>query len=276
MWTFETLYPDIKLGFKGKLIHKKKTPYQDLKIYQTRRFGKILILDGNTQTTEKDEFIYHEMMTHPVLLAHPKPEKVLIIGAGDGGILREILKYPTVKKISMVELDEEVILTSKKYLPSISNGSFKDKRAKIIIADGANFVSQTKEKFDLAIIDSPDPVGPAKVLFSKKFYQNIFSVLNADGIMIRQTGSTMWQPKEVKANYKLLSAIFTFCAIQLAAIPTYAGGFFSFVIASKKINPAAAPYIKIAQKYKKLRLKTKYYNPQIHFSSLQLPNYLKI
>lgn len=276
MWTFETLFPNIKLGLQGKLIHKRKTPYQDLKIYDTPCLGKALVLDGNTQTTEKDEFIYHEMMTHPVLSVHPKPEKVLIIGAGDGGILREALKYPTVKEACMVEIDEDVITASKKYLPFISNGAFEDKRAKIIIGDGARFAAQTKEKFDIAIIDSPDPAGPAKVLFSKKFYQNIFAILKNDGIMIRQTGSTLLQPQEVRDNYKLLSGIFASCAIQIAAIPTYIGGFFSFVIASKKINLNSVPYKKIARQYAKLNLKTKYYNPDIHFAGLKLPNYLKI
>lgn len=274
MWYYEALYPDIKLGVEGNLIYKKKTPYQELKIYDTARLGRVLSLDRLTQTTEKDEFIYHEMVTHPLLMIHPSPKKVLVIGAGDGGVLREILKYD-IKEVYLVEIDEEIINASKKYLPFLSNGAFNDKRVKIIIGDGAKFIHETKEKFDAAVVDSPDHVGPAKVLFSTAFYKNMSAVLTNTGLMIRQTGSTMWQPDELADNYKLVKKIFSYAAIQIAAIPTYVGGFFSFIIASKKINPQNISYKKIADKYRKLNLKTNYYNPDIHFASLKLPNYIR-
>jgi len=275
MWFYETLYPDIKIGIKGKLLHKKKTAYQDLRIYKTPRFGNMLTLDGTIQTTTKDEFIYHEMLTHPVLLAHLRPQKILVIGAGDGGVLREVLKHK-VKEAYIVEIDDEVIQTSKRYLPSISNGAFaKGKRVKIIIDDGARFIKDIKEKFDIVIVDSPDPLGAAKALFSKKFYQNIFSILKDGGIMIRQAGSTVLQADELKQNYRILKQIFPYVSVQLAAIPTYIGGLFSFLIGSKRINPEAVSYKKIEQRYNKLRLKTRYYNPQIHFASLSLPNYVR-
>lgn len=274
MWFYEKLYSDIKLGIKAKLIYKKKTAYQDIKIYSTPVLGKLLLLDGVIQTTEKDEFIYHEMMTHPVLMAHPNPQKVLIIGGGDGGILREVLKY-SLKSAYLIEIDEEVIKASKKLLPSICGQAFNDKRAAIIIDDGEKFIRHTKEKFDIIIVDSSDPTGAAKVLFSKKFYQNIFSVLKENGMMIRQTGSTFFQSAELKNNYKLLAKIFPVVTVQIAAIPVYIGGLFSFVIGSKKINPETVSYRKILDRYNKLNLKTKYYNPQVHFAGLKLPNYLK-
>lgn len=275
MWFYEMLYPHIRLGIKGKLIYKKKTPYQDLRIYETPCFGKTLMLDGAIQTTQKDEFIYHEMLTHPVLLACPNPKNVLIIGAGDGGVLREVLKHK-VKRAYLVEIDAEVINVSKKYLGSICKDAFaKDKRVEIIIGDGAKFIRETKEKFDLVIIDSPDPIGVAKVLFSKKFYQDIFNILTPRGMMIRQTGSTILQSKEIKQNYRIMKQVFPYVSAQLAAIPTYIGGFFSFLIASKKIKPHDVPYAKISNRYKDLNLKTKYYNPDIHFASAKLPNYLR-
>ncbi|MCK5179257.1 MAG: bis-aminopropyl spermidine synthase family protein, partial [Candidatus Omnitrophica bacterium] len=165
MWIYETLYPDIKIGLKGKLLYKKKTSYQDMQIYDTQRFGKLLLLDGAIQTTEKDEFIYHEMITHPVLFMHPKPENILVIGGGDGGVLREVLKH-RVKKVILVEIDEKVIKFSERYFPSLSKGAFRNSRVKIVIEDGAKFIRETKEKFDIVIVDSPDPVGVAKVLFS--------------------------------------------------------------------------------------------------------------
>jgi spermidine synthase len=274
MWFYETLYPDIKLGLRGKLIYKKKTPYQDLRIYKSSRFGNVLVLDGAIQTTQKDEFIYHEMLTHPVLFLHPNPKNILVIGAGDGGVLREVLKHK-IKKAVLVEIDEEVIKLSKKYLASICRNSFENKKVEIVIEDGAKFIKNTKEKFDIAIIDSPDPVGVAKVLFSKRFYENIYSVLTPEGIMIRQTGSTILQKGELKQNYNILKEKFRYLAVQLACIPTYIGGFFSFIIASKKIDPYKASYKEILNRYKNLKLKTKYYNPEIHFASLVLPNYVE-
>jgi len=193
MWCTETLYPDIKISLRGKLIHKEKTSYQNLKIYKTERFGNLLLLDGAIQTTEKDEFIYHEMLTHTVMLLHPEPREVLIIGGGDGGILKEVLKYKSVKRAHLVEIDERVIEISKKYLKNICQKAFQDKRVKIIIEDGAKFIKETSEKFDIIIIDSPDPVGVAKVLFSHKFYKDNFAHLTEEGLMIRQTGSTILQ-----------------------------------------------------------------------------------
>ena len=273
MWFYETLHEDIKLGFKGKQICSKKTAYQSCKIYETPRFGQMLILDGAIQTTEKDEFIYHEMLTHPLLLTHPKPEKVLIIGAGDGGILREVLKH-RVKEVTLVEIDEEVINFSKKHLPSLNNGSFNDRRAKVIIGNGAKYIQETKEKFDIVIIDSPDPIGPAKILFSKGFYKNVFSILNNNGLMIRQTGSTILQLDILKKNHQILKSIFPYITIQIAAIPTYIVGFFSFIIASKSINLQKQSYQTISKRYSNLNLNTKYYNPDIHFASTKLPNYI--
>lgn len=274
MWFYEALYTDVQLGLKGRLLCKKKSRYQDCRIYQTDRFGRILVLDGIVQTTEMDEYIYHEMLTHPLFLAHPKPKNILVIGGGDGGVLREALKH-RVKEIYLVEIDKTVIDISKKYLPSLSEGAFDNRRVKIIINDGAQFVRQTNKKFDVVIIDSSDPIGPAKSLFSKRFYHELFSVLKTDGMMICQSGSTILQPDELRENSRLLKQIFPFVAPQVAAVPTYIGGFFSFVMASKRVNLFKVPARKIKNKYSRLHLKTKYYNPDIHFASTILPNNLR-
>ncbi|HBG61640.1 MAG: spermidine synthase [Omnitrophica WOR_2 bacterium GWF2_38_59] len=273
MWIYESLYPDIKIGLTGQLLYKTKTPFQDVRIYDTDRFGKLLLIDGAIQTTEKDEFIYHEMITHPVLLMHSNPKNILIIGGGDGGVLREVLKH-NIKKVTLVEIDEEVINLSKKFFPTLSRGAFNDQRVNIVIQDGARFIRKTKETFDIVIIDSPDPVGAAKALFSKNFYIGISSALKENGIMIRQTGSTIVQDGVLKKNYKLLKAIFPYLAVEIAAIPTYIGGFFSFTIASKSINPHKVQYKTVLKMFENLDLKTKFYNPEIHFASMQLPNYV--
>jgi spermidine synthase len=269
-----TLHKDVSLGINGELIYHENTQYQDLRIYENSLLGKILTLDGVVQTTTKDEFIYHEMMTHPVLMAHPDPKKVLVIGGGDGGILREVLKHKSVEEAVLVEIDASVVEFSKKYLPSISEGSLDDKRVKIVIEDGAKFVRQTEEKFDIVIVDSPDPISVAKVLFTRNFSENIFNILKKDGLMIRQTGSSFFQPKEMPGQAEILKKIFPKVIPQIACIPTYIGGFFTFVVASKKVNPAKMQEVNVKQKYKKLKLKTKYYNPGIHFAAFSLPTYV--
>jgi len=274
MWFYENLYSDIKIGIKGKIIYRKKTPYQDMQLYSTPRFGRMLTLDGAIQTTEKDEYIYHEMLTHPAMITHPNPKNVLIIGGGDGGVLREVLKY-RIKKVYLVEIDKDVIDISKKYLDKICQKSFHDKRLNIVIDDGAKFIKNTKEKFDIVIVDSPDPIGPAKILFSKNFYSQIYSCLTKKGIMIRQSGSTTLQANELKSNYKILKKIFPIVEVQLAAIPTYIGGFFSFIIASKGINPKKLNVKDVKKKINKLKLRTKYYNPEIHTGSMGLPSYVR-
>ncbi|MCP4653222.1 MAG: polyamine aminopropyltransferase [Candidatus Omnitrophica bacterium] len=273
MWFFETLYPDLKIGVKGDIIHEEKTPFQDMKIYHTSRYGKVLTLDGVIQTTQKDEFIYHEMLTHPLLLSHPKPQNVLIIGAGDGGILREVLKHK-VKKVTLVEIDQAVIEVSKKHLATINKGSFNDKRAKIVVGDGAKFVKNTKEKFDVIVVDSTDPIGPAKVLFSENFYLDIYRILTKNGLMIRQTGSATLQLTTLKNSTKTLKKVFPIVRTQIIAVPTYIGGFFSLTIGSKTIDTAKVTQKAINQRYAKLKLKTKYYNPDIHFACTKLPNYI--
>ncbi|OPX30962.1 MAG: spermidine synthase [Candidatus Omnitrophica bacterium 4484_171] len=274
MWFYESLYPDIKIGVKGKIIHRKKTPYQDMQLYSTPRFGKMLTLDGAIQTTEADEFIYHEMLTHPAMITHPNPKNILIIGGGDGGALREVLKYK-IKKVYLVEIDKDVINISKKYLDKICQKSFHDKRLNIVIDDGAKFIKNTKERFDIVIVDSPDPIGPAKILFSKSFYSRVNSILTSKGIMIRQSGSTTLQADELKSSYKTLKKIFPVVEVQLAAIPTYIGGFFSFIIASKGTNPKKLNVKDIKKRINKLRLRTKYYNPEVHTGSMGLPGYVR-
>jgi len=275
MWCTEILYPDIKISLKGKLLYKEKTPYQDLKIYKTERFGNLLLLDGAIQTTEKDEFIYHEMLTHTVMLIHPQPKRILIIGGGDGGILKEVIKYKDVESIYLVEIDKRVIEISQKYLKTICQNAFEDKRVNIIIEDGAKFVKKTKEKFDIVIVDSPDPVGVAKVLFSSKFYKNIFNCLKKDGLMIRQTGSTILQESELEENWKILNKIFPYVWIHLIATPTYIGGFFSLTVASKKIDLFKIDIDKLEKKFNRLKIKTKYYNPYLHIASSVLPEYIR-
>jgi len=275
-WFSEILYPDISLKIKIKEnLYSSNSDSQKIQFLNTYRFGRILALDGTIQTTTVDEFIYHEMMTHIPLFSHPNPKDVLIIGGGDGGILREVLKHKNIKKVTLVEIERKVIDYSQKYLNQICKGSFRSKKLELVIADGAKFVENKSSLYDIVIIDSPDPVGPAKVLFGNRFYRNISKILKKNGIMVRQSGSTFLQKGELKQTYTCLNKIFKYNSVYTAAIPTYIGGLFSFIFSSQTINPANLTIKDLQKRFAEFKFQTKYYNSQIHTACFKLPNYVK-
>jgi spermidine synthase len=257
------------------ILYEDKSEFQHIQLVDTHEYGKMLLLDGIVQTTEKDEFFYHEMMVHVPMLSHPGPKQVLIIGGGDGGILREILRYPQVEKAVMVEIDSNVVDFSKKYLPSINNCAFEDKRAELVFTDGAEYVEKTDGMYDLVVVDSPDPIGPARVLFSEKFYLQVHRRLKPNGIMVRQTGSLQIQADEQKQAYALLKNIFTYVSFYVYCVPTYIGGLFSSVFCSENINPKNIHFDEIQTKVNDIPLETTYYNPGIHIGSFHLPEFFK-
>lgn len=278
-WFTETTLPGAKNDNKFSLKIKKKiaslkSNFQKIEIFDTYFFGKILVLDGIIQLTEKDEFIYHEVMAHFPLFTHSKPESVLIVGGGDGGVLREVLRHP-VKEVFLVEIDEKVIEVSKKYFPFVANGAFNNKKVKIFLDDGSKFIKKYKNYFDVVIIDSTDPLGISCVLFSKKFYKNVFNTLTKNGVMITQSGTFYEQLPQIKKIFRNLKKIFPFVKVYKACIPSYGVGEYSFIVASKT-NLDEMNFRFIKNKFKKLNLKTKYYSPEIHFASGILPEYLKI
>ncbi len=255
-----------------KRLYSSRSSYQKIEIFDTFDFGKILVLDGIFQTSEKDEFIYHEMLCHLPMLYRQNPKKVLIIGGGDGGALEEILKHP-VEKVWLVEIDKKVIDVSQKYLPLISKGAFKDKRVEVVIGDGLSFVKKYKNFFDIIILDLSDPWGPAKKLISLKFYQDVKKALKKDGIISVQSGCLFYQIKLVSIIFERLKKIFPSVVIHKAPVFLYGLGELSFTVASgldlNKINPKD-----VERKFRKLKLKLKYYRPKIHFASRVLPKYL--
>ncbi|MBN2418481.1 MAG: polyamine aminopropyltransferase [Deltaproteobacteria bacterium] len=257
------------------VLYEDCSEFQHSQIVESIRYGRMLLLDGIVQTTEKDEFIYHEMMVHVPMLSHPDPQKVLIIGGGDGGILREVLRHKTVSMVTMVEIDRSVIDLSREYLPTISKGAFKDSRTNIVISDGAAFVKETNEKFDVVIVDSSDPIGPATVLFSKGFYSDIHGSLTENGIMVCQTGSLFMQPDEQVATYSLLSGIYGFTRPYVFAVPTYIGGFFSAMFCSDIIDPDKITKGMLEEKAGANNLITRYYNPGMHIGAFHVPGFLR-
>lgn len=269
----ETLYPDWKQTFAvDKMIFHEKTPYWDLSIFENKIFGRVLALDGIIQLTENDEYAYHEMMVHVPLLAHPNPKSVLIVGGGDGGILRETLKHKNLETIIQVEIDETVIDLSKKHFPKVSDGAYENPRERLVIQDAAKFVKETQERFDCIIVDSNDPEGPAKVLFTEEFYGDCKKILKSGGILVNQNGVPFLQKQEMALTAKARGPHFKNVTFYLTSVPTYVGGLMALGWASdKKYNPSK----KMLQKrLSQIDGKLRYYTPAVHKGSFALPQFM--
>ena len=256
-----------------KVLYSKKSKFQKIQILESKTWGRVLTLDETIQTTERDEFIYHEMISHPSLFLHPNPKNVLIIGGGDGGVLREVLKHE-IKKAILVEIDGDVLEASKKYLGKIHCNSFYDKRAEVLIGDGIDFVTKCKNVFDIIIIDSTDPVGAAAGLFTNKFYKDILSALRRDGFLVTQSGAIFTQWAEFFKTFKKMKKFFKYISPYLTVVPTYPSSFWSFTIASKNFNFKKTLFGSIEKKYKKIKGEFKFYNPEVHRASFAIPNFI--
>lgn len=271
----EILHPDFRQGLAmEKVLFEGRTSFQDARIFHNETFGKVLTLDGVVQTTEADEFIYHEMLAHVPLFALDKPQDVLIIGGGDGGCLEEVLKHP-VKSVTMVELDGGVVDISKQHLRSICGDAFDDPRTELIIGDGAKFMAETDRKFDLIIIDSTDPIGPGEVLFSEAFYTDCRRCLTERGILITQNGVPFLQRAELDKSVSLFRKLFTYAGFYLIVVPTYAGGFMALGCASNGTDVANVSPGLLAERYQAAGFATRYYNTQLHGACFAAPTFLR-
>ncbi|MGQ0677606.1 MAG: polyamine aminopropyltransferase [Rhodospirillales bacterium] len=275
-WYDETLYRDIAQRFAiDKVVFRERTEHQDLVIFENPVMGRILALDGVIQTTEGDEFIYHEMLTHVPILAHGRARRVLIVGGGDGGMAREALKHRGVERVTMVEIDRGVVDLCAAYIPSIGAAAFKNKKLDLRIADGALFVKTCADKFDVIIIDSTDPQGPGAALFTRAFYADCKRCLNRGGILVTQNGVPFFQPDELANTAKRLKSLFIDTAFYLAAVPTYYGGFMAFGWGSDSTAPRRAGARIIAKRFKASGIKTRYYTPALHAGCFALPRFIK-
>jgi len=264
------------LTMKVKGAISKKTPYQELLLLESEDWGKVLVLDGAVQTTERDEFIYHEMIVHPAAFTfNRKLEKALVIGGGDGGTVRELLKHKPAKVV-MVEIDREVVELSLKELPSISS-KLKEPEVELLFEDGREFVRGKEGEFDLIVVDCSDPIGPSKVLYQEEFYRDCFKALKRDGILVTQSESPFAQRKVHRKVVEELSKVFPIVRPYLAFIPTYPSGMWSFTIASKKLDPlgvAPGPLGRLYREFVKENGELKYYNPEIHYGAFAIPNFV--
>lgn len=250
-----------------------ETDIQRIDVFDTPEFGKILVLDGNVTMTEKDEFIYHDMIVHVPMAVNPDIKRVLVIGAGDGGTIRELCRYPKIESIDMVEIDEEVVRICKEQFEKTSY-ALNDPRVKIVYEDGLRFVRSNKKAYDLILVDSTDPIGPSEGLFSREFYGNCFNALKEDGILINQHESPYYDfnVKAIQKSIKRLREKFPIVKMYQAHIPTFSSGYWLFGFASKKYDPVND--LK-EEDFRHLGLQTKYYNTELHKGSFALPNYVK-
>ncbi len=270
----ETLYDAVCQQFRiDKLYFENKTDHQHLMIFHNAQLGRVMTLDGVVQTTEADEFVYHEMMTHVPMIAHGNAKRVLIIGGGDGGILREVLRHP-VNHATQVEIDSAVIDMAKEHLPNHSAGAYDDERCHIIIDDGMNFVRESTDKFDIVIVDSTDPIGPGEVLFTDDFYGQAKTCLNDGGVIVTQNGVPFFQPDELQTTHRRLGNHFADANFYCAPIPTYYGGFMSFGWATDNSELRRTSVDTIRERFDALNIKCRYYNPPIHSASFALPQYM--
>lgn len=267
-WFTEQQTDSVRLGLKiHSILWKEQTAYQELVVADTEAFGRMLVLDGAVQTTVGDEYVYHEMITHVPLFAHPNPRKVAVIGGGDGGAIREILKHPSVQEAHLVEIDEKVVEAARRFFPEISS-ELDNERAFVHYTDGIEWVRQA-QGFDLIIVDSTDPVGPAEGLFAVEFYQSIYAALNDNGIMVAQSESPFLNGPIVQRVVRGVKQAFSHAHLYLAAIPTYPSGLWSFTLGSKKELSM--------QRHHSPNLvdSTRYWTPTIQESCFALPQFVE-
>ncbi|MBE9552802.1 MAG: polyamine aminopropyltransferase [Proteobacteria bacterium] len=275
-WSEETLHDGLRIKIRiDRLLFDSKTEHQRLQLFESKAFGRVLTLDSVVQTTESDEFIYHEMMAHLPILAHGKAKHVLIIGGGDGGMAEEVLKHKSVERVTMVEIDAGVVEFSKQYLPDICKDAFDDPRLNLVIADGAKFVAETDERFDVAIIDSTDPIGPAEVLFTEAFYGNVKRCLNEGGIVATQNGVPFLQGDELTSTLAAFRKLFRDPTCYLATVPTYVGGPMAFGWGTDDVSLRQVTEETLAERFKVAGIETRYYTPAVHKAAFALPPYIQ-
>ena len=251
-----------------RTLAQERTPYQDLLVVDTCQWGPMLLLDGMVMTTEVDEFVYHEMVTHPALFTHPNPRHVLVVGGGDGGAIREVLKHPSVEKAILVEIDQRVVENSRRFLPTISS-ALDDPRVEVRFEDGFKFIHDHQDAFDVIMVDSTEPVGPAVQLFEKGFYEGIYRCLKEDGILVAQTDNPWFKGDLIRRVYADIAATFPITRLYWANVPTYPSGLWTFTMGSKKFDPLEVDTASLPD------IPTRYYTPQLHKAAFVLPRFVQ-
>ncbi len=255
-----------------KVLLDVKTKYQHVQIVEIEEFGRTLILDGLIQCAEADEYLYHESLVHPVMTTHPKPKKVLIIGGGDGGALREVLKHNLVEEVVLVDIDGELVEIAKKYLEVIHRGSFNDPRSKVVIMDGFKFIEESNDQYDVVILDLTDPHGPeiAKALYSKEFYSRLRSRLYDDGVIVTQSGSSFFFPNTYGRTVSNVRQVFNIVREYSVWVPSF-GYACNFILASNSYDPVKLSMYEVNERLRVRNVSTSYYNGEVHEMFMRSP-----
>jgi spermidine synthase len=270
-WADEEYQGIVRTGFRLKRrLFKGRSPFQTVEVVETKGHGKLLLIDGMTMVSERDEFVYHEMIAHVPLFLHKRPRRVLVIGGGDGGSVREVLRHESVERCVLVEIDGLVVSASKKYIP-LTAGKLSDRRVVVLIEDGVKFVRETDEKFDVVIVDSTEPFGPAKELFGTNFYRDVKRILTDDGIVVSQAGSPFYEINTIKNLDRILKKVFPVVDAYLFNNLTYPGGLWAFTYASKGLRPVKD--FKPAR-VKAAKMPLRWYNAGVHAGAFALPTFL--
>jgi len=271
-WFHESLYPSVRQSLRiDNVVYRGKTKFQDVLIFENEYLGRVLVLDDVVQTTEADEFFYHETLSHVPIVGHGAAKAVLIVGGGDGGMLEEVLKHP-IDRAVLVDIDGEVVELCREHLSSICGAAFDDPRTELMIGDGIEFVQTTEQRFDVIIVDSTDPVGPGEVLFGKPFYEVCRSILRQDGVIVTQNGVPFFQGPELTQTHRFFSALFKWSGFFLVPVPTYSGGHMAFGWASDSRDLSVTDVSTVQSRLDLLSLETRYYNADVHVGSFALPN----
>ena len=272
-WYEEAYHPHWRQRFEvARYVYRGRTDFQEALIFESPLCGRVLVLDGVVQTTERDEFIYHEMVTHVALMAHGAARDVLIIGGGDGGALEEVLKHRSVARATMVELDPGVVELARKYLPGVSRGAFDDPRADLVFGDGVKFVAATERRFDVILVDSTDPCGPGEVLFSQAFYADCRTRLRPGGIIVAQGGNPFMERERMRACLARLGSVFLDTSFILSSVPSYLGG--PFVFAWGSDDPAKRRLSPAQLAVRPLPEGLRCYTPEVHAAAFVHPPWL--
>ncbi len=257
---------------KDKMLFHEKSEFQDVEVFNNKLFGNVMLLDGLVMVTEKDEFVYHDMIVHVPMCARLDAKKILVIGAGDGGVVRELCKYPGIEHIDMVEIDKMVCDVAREFFPDISK-ELDNEKVHLKFEDGVKFVKQAPDKeYDIIIIDSTDPISVGEGLFTKEFYTDCFSILKDEGVMVNQSETPFIGEEMVKEVQSKLSSIFPIFEQYYGVVPTYPSSLWLFGFASKKLDPVNDMK---KEEWNKLGIKTRYYNTELHKASFVLPNFVK-
>ena len=271
----DTLLQGVSLAYDAnRVLSRNSSPYQELVLIENQPFGRVLLLDGATQVTTADEFIYHEMLAHVPIFSHGEVRDVLIIGGGDGGLAEEVLKHKAIRRVVQVELDACVVDVSRRFLGEINSGVFEDERFQLHIGDGAAFIQGIDERFDLVLIDSTDPVGAASKLFTTSFYSAVRRCLRIRGLMVAQAGVPFVQPAEFQLAMGSLARAFRFSGCYLLASPSYFGGHLALSWASESTSPVSTSLDEIRRRHAAASLKLRYYTPEVDRAAFALPAYI--